>query len=74
MLIEITTNRWVLTSSVSEVRCYKRDHTHRWVVIVETKEASFDTEFEEEELARLHCLNLVAKINGEQNNGKLGTL
>jgi hypothetical protein len=74
MLIEVTENRWILASSVSEVICYQKDHTHRWVVIIETKDETFDVEFEDEEPARLHCLNLVAKINGEQNNGKLGTL
>lgn len=74
MLIEVTENRWILASTISEVRCYQRDHTHRWVVIVETKDESFDTEFEDEEPAHQYCLKLVAQINGEQNNGKLGTL
>lgn len=74
MLIEIAENRWILASAVSEVRCYQKDHTYRWVVIVETKEASFDAEFEDEELAREYCLKLVAQINGEKTNGSLGTL
>lgn len=69
MLIEIAENRWVLASTVSEVRCYKRDYVERWVVVVETKDAAFDVEFEDEETARRHCLDLVAKINGDSNNG-----
>lgn len=74
MLIEIAANRWILASTVSEIRCYQQDHTHRWVVIIETTDAVFDTEFEDEELAREYCLKLVAEINGEKTNGSLGTI
>lgn len=69
MLIEIAENQWVLASTVSEIRCYKRDYVERWVVIVETKDATFDVEFQSEEEARHRCLDLVAKINGDPNNG-----